>query len=140
MGADTDPEENARLTAGLFHLQQIPAGGSFSLRLEALLYPDGVWEVPANSGTEGGGTDGRYALSPFPEVTWSPSESVALFGRVLVSPIDRSALWITGAEWNIYEGLTLGSFLTLQSGEVSDGYGFHREGGASLTASVRSVF
>jgi hypothetical protein len=119
-----------------------------SFRLEGLLYPDGEWqelseeEILARSAAEEstGDSPTRYALSLFPEISWSPSESVALFGRVLVSPIDLSALWIAGSEWNIYEGLTLGAYLSVQSGGELDTYGFDRTGGAAVTTSVRYVF
>lgn len=150
LGPDYDPYEELRLTAGALHQLRYGVGSLLSFRLEALVYPDGDWRelseeeilstTAAGSG-EGPGSGGPgYAISLFPEVSWSPSESVSVFGRVLVSPIDLSALWIAGSDWNIYEGLTLGAYLAAQSGESLDTYGFERRGGASLTTSVRYVF
>ena len=148
LGPGPDPYEAMRLSAGTLHQLRYGAGSVLSFRLEGLLYPDGEWqelseeEILDRAAAEGstGGSPARYALSLFPEISWSPSESVALFGRVLVSPIDFSALWIAGSEWNIYEGLTLGTYLSVQSGGELDTYGFDQTGGAAVTTSVRYVF
>lgn len=118
--------DELRFTGGLFHQQRYGSVSAFSLRLEALFEP--------------GSGEAADELSFFPEITWSPSDSVALFGRVLVATVDPSALWIAGGEWNIYQGLTLGSYVTVQSGSSSDRYGFDRFGGASITSSVRYLF
>lgn len=151
IGPGYDPYEQLRISAGALHQHRYGGGSLLSFRLEALVYPDKEWEerseeellaAAAGAATEEGveGATDRYALSLFPEITWSPSESVALFGRVLVSPIDGSALWILGTDWNIYEGLTLGTYASVQSGGKLDTYGFERSGGATLTTSVRYLF
>lgn len=154
LGPNDDLYEELRVTAGVLHQHRYGVGSLLSLRLEALVYPDGEWEelsdaqiVSASAASDGAAADGtaygrgvRYGVALFPEVSWSPSESVALFARVLLSPIDRSALWIAGSDWNIYEGLTLGAYLSVQSGEDLDTYGFNRPGGVALTSSVRYLF
>lgn len=125
-GDGVDPYEELRITGGLFHQHRYGTSSAITLRLEALVDPE--------SG------DGEQELSLFPEVTWSPSESVVLFARAVVAARDPSAIWITGGEWNIYQGLTLGSYLTVQSGGPGDRYGFDRPGGAALTTNVRYLF
>jgi len=143
IGPDVDDYEKVRITVGGLQQYRYGVGGSVSLRVEALVFPDGEWEELEDAAVADGGSSDhsrRYGLSFFPEIVWNPSESVTLFSRVIVSPIDVSALWIAGSGWNIYEGLTLSAYLSLQSGKKTDTYGFDREGGASLTTSVKYVF
>lgn len=122
-GDGVDADEELRVTGGLFHQHRYGSISAITLRLEALFDPEIA--------------DGEQELSFFPEVTWSPSESVVLFARAVVAARDPSALWISGGEWNMYQGLTLGSYLTVQSGGAGDRYGFERPGGAAVTTTVR---
>ncbi|MFP4408859.1 MAG: hypothetical protein ACLFPW_10090 [Spirochaetaceae bacterium] len=148
LGPASDGYEELRVSAGALHQLRYGTGSALSFRLEGLIYPDGEWqelqeeEILAEAATEPSDEHRlpKYALYLFPEISWAPSESVALFGRVLVSPIELSALWIGGSEWNIYEGLSLGAYFSVQSGGELDTYGFDRSGGASLTTSVRYLF
>lgn len=148
LGPEYDAYEELRFTAGALHQLRYGVGSMISFRLEGLIYPNGEWEelseeeILSQATVAAGQSEQppRYAFSLFPEISWTPSESVALFGRVLFSPIDRSALWIAGSEWNMHEGLTLGAYLSVQSGEDLDTHGFDRSGGAALTTSVRYLF
>ncbi len=122
---------------GLFHLQRLSNAGSdsISFRLEGLLRPLGDWEAQ-----DGGGTDAEYALMLYPEVAWALDGSLTLLCRSVVSPIDLSALVTAGVNWNVYEGLTLLGYLSVQAGEDTDLYGLHKNGGLGLSAGVQYIF
>lgn len=136
-----DPMEELRITAGLFHQYRYTSSSLLTFRLESLIYPEGSWERldEAERAALAPGAP-RYALSLYPEITWAPVDSLAFFGRAVISVIDASALYIAGGEWSIYPRFTLSAYLALQGGDAGDTYGFDRPGGASFTTSVRYLF
>lgn len=134
-GASCEPA----ISFGLFHLQRLSNAGSdsISFRLDGLLRPLGDWEAQDSSRTN---ADPEYALMLYPEIAWAPDQSLTLLCRSVVSPIDLSALVTAGVNWNVYEGLKLLGYLSLQAGEKTDLYSLRKDGGLGLTAGVQYIF
>jgi hypothetical protein len=103
-----------RISAGMFHMVNLGLNRSLSFRLEAAVRPGADWEEIPD------GAD--YALVLFPEISFSPSDTVSLELRSLISPVDLSALNLFGVSWNIYQGLTIFSYLSLPAGDGNDQY------------------
>lgn len=130
-GAAEAAREEAAASFGLLHIEEGASGQSLTLRIEGLVRPWKQWsEIDA----------GPYGLELFGEVIWQPAQSLQLYLRQVASPIDTSGLFVPGAAWMPYDGLTLSLFAALQAGEVSDVYGWERAGGATLATSIRYVY
>ena len=145
--------EEAAASFGLLHIEEGASGQSLTLRVEALVRPWKEWEETGPRGadaTAGGGgagptvptavNAGPYGLELFGEVVWQLAQSLQFYLRQVASPIDASGLFVPGAAWMPYDGLTLSLFAALQAGEVSDVYGWERAGGATLATSIRYVY
>lgn len=149
------------LSGGLFHLFDLRRGAALSGRLEFLLLPGGRWRpapggltpvplppsevigqrVERASPAEVTATfASRYGLYLFPEVDYSPSESVHLLLRALVSPVDRSASLIGGAGWNVYQGLTLSGYLFSMAGADTATFGWNQPGGLGVAIGAEMIF
>jgi len=132
---DTDWEQwddYLGVSAGLFHMINLGLNRSLSFRLEGALRPGGDWEeIP-------GGAD--YALVLFPELSFSPGDTVSLQLRSLISPVDRSALNLFSVSWNIYQGLTIFSYLSLPAGDGNDQYRWDQDLLTSWTAGLEFVY
>lgn len=129
----SDAFANLAVSIGLLHIAQFTGGSSLSLRLEALLRPDAYWSEQAEAGTD-------YGISLFPEVVWSPVQSVNIYLRSVVSPVDLSAMIIPGLSWSIYDGFTFNAFATVMAGEIHDAYGLGQTGGVQLATSVSFIY
>ncbi len=123
LGPNADGYERLRISAGALHQLRQGTDGTLSFRLETLVYPDD--------------TD---TLSLYPEISWSPTQSTSFFYRMLIAPVDVSALSIIGAQWSVYQGFTLAGYLTVQGGDQGDTYSFDRPGGVAVTTSVTYVY
>jgi hypothetical protein len=136
-GAGCEPA----ISFGLFHLQRLSSAGadSMSFRLEGLLRPLGDWVAQDSSITDADSYT-EYALMLYPEVAWALDRSLTLLCRSVVSPIDLSALITVGVNWNVYEGLKLLGYLSVQAGEQDDLYGLRKDGGLGLAAGVQYIF
>jgi hypothetical protein len=121
------------VSAGLFHLVNIGPSRSLSFRLEAAIRPGAEWnEAP---GTE------DYALFLFPEIAFAPSDTLSLQLRSVASPLDGSALVMVGADWNVYQGLSLLSYATLMAGEREEDYfRLDKEGSVTWTAGLEFIY
>ena len=125
-------DEYLGISAGMFHLINLGLNRSLSFRLEAAVRPGGDWqEIP-------GGAD--YGLVLFPEVAFSPTDTVSLQLRSLISPVDRSALNLFSASWNIYQGLTIFSHLSVPIGDVNDLYRWDQDNLSSWTAGLEFIY
>ncbi len=127
--------ESLHLSWGIYHMQDLLHGTSLFFRLEGLFIPDASWSEK-NSSTE----DVEYALMLYPEISWSVNDSLSLILRNIVSPVDLSALITAGINWNIYEGLKVLSFMTVQAGETTDIYGWNKPGGIGVTAGFQFTY
>jgi hypothetical protein len=137
------------LSVGLFTLRQLGRGRVLSARLEAAVRPGARWR-------EAGGLDavslydydaqaaGRqppeYGLYLFPELSFSPSETLSLQARALISPLDGSALSMVGVAWNLYQGLELFTYLSLMGGDPNDLYAWAQDMGAAWIWGLEFVY
>jgi hypothetical protein len=125
-------DEYLGISAGMFHMINLGLNRSLSFRLEGSLRPGADWkEIP-------GGAD--YALVLFPELSFSPNDTVSLQLRSLISPVDRSALNLFSVSWNIYQGLTIFSYLSLPAGDGNDLYQWDQDRLTSWTAGLEFVY
>jgi hypothetical protein len=63
-----------------------------------------------------------YGIDLFPEIAFSPTDTLSLQLRSLISPVDLSALTLLSVSWNIYQGLTIFSHLSIPVGDGNDLY------------------
>jgi hypothetical protein len=121
------------VSAGIFHLVNLGPSRTLSFRLEAAVRPGEPWaESPGTS---------DYALFLFPELVFAPNDTLSLQLRSFVSPVDGSALIMTGADWNVYQGLSLFSYATVMAGEWGeDTFSLDQEGAVSWTAGLEFIY
>jgi len=125
-------DEWLAISAGLFHFADLGGSASLSFRLEAAIRPGSGWSETA------GGVD--YGIFLFPEIAFSPSDTLSLKLRTLLSPVDLSALIVAGVSWNIYQGLDLFNYLSLMAGDSDDLYSWGGYAGRSWTAGLEFVY
>lgn len=125
-------DEWLAVSAGLFHFVNLGGSKSLSFRLEAAIHPGADWIE--NSG----GVD--YGIFLFPEIAFSPSDTLSLQLRTLVSPVDLSALTVAGVNWNVYQGLDVFSYLSLMTGDSDDLYSWDGYAGLSWTTGLEFVY
>ncbi|MBN1836699.1 MAG: hypothetical protein JW820_12665, partial [Spirochaetales bacterium] len=119
------------LSAGAFSLHNLRGGRSLSLRLEAAVRPGMRWQevegaeaVALNDAAAraAGAIPPEYGLYLFPEIAFSPNDTLSLQLRALISPLDGSALSMAGGSWSVYQGLSLFSYLSIMGGDANDLY------------------
>ena len=142
-GADADWEDSWNITFGLFHLQEVNRINTLSFRIESLWFPYQKWE-------EQDSRNSLYGVFLYPEVTWQRGDAVTFSLQSVLSPLDLSAMITAGAWWNIYQGLTLQTYLSGFTGEESDTFAWDRGdqwipgedvvNGISLMTGVRYTF
>jgi hypothetical protein len=125
------------LSAGIFRLVNMRAGGSLSVRVEAGIRPGARWAAPASAPADG---ETGYGLYLFPELTYAPRDNISWQLRALVSPVDGSAWVLGGVSWNVYQGLTVLANLACQAGEEDDTYSWQGERGAAFTAGLEYIY
>jgi hypothetical protein len=125
-------DEWLALSAGLFHFVNLGGSRSLSFRLEAAIHPGADW-IETSSGTD-------YGISLFPEIAFSPSDTLSLQLRILVSPVDLSGFIMTGVTWNVYQGLDVFSYLSLMAGDANDLYSLASYGSVSWTTGLEFVY
>ena len=133
---DTEQIEDLepKISLGLFHVISFENDSSLSFRLEGLVKPDALWEE------QDADDDTEYGLMIFPELIWKPIESVGVFFRSVVSPIDLSSLFSLGVDWNVYSGLNIINNISIQAGEETDILRFNRDGGFAFTSGLRFIY
>ncbi len=125
-------DEWLALSAGLFHFVSLGGSRSLSFRLEAAIRPGADW-IETSSGRD-------YGIFLFPEIAFSPSDTLSLQLRTLVSPVDLSAVAVAGVNWNIYQGLDVFSYLSLMTGDSDDLYSWDGYAGQSWTTGLEFVY
>jgi hypothetical protein len=137
------------LSAGAFFLQSLPGGRLLSLRLEAAVFPgmrwreaEGAQAIPLNDSEalEAGDLPPEYGLYLFPEVLFSPTDTLSLQARSLISPLDASALFLVGVSWNVYQGLSLFSYLSAMAGDADDLYAWEQDGSMAWIWGLEFVY
>lgn len=136
--------KNLRISAGIFHLKSFSSGSSLSLRIEGLIRPQSSWK-PVSHLVEydQAGTPiipPEYGILLYPEITYSPINSISLLLRSVLSPVDRSALLTAGTNWHINQGLHFLFYATVEAGEKEDLFTWDKAGSASLMAGFRLTF
>jgi hypothetical protein len=120
------------ISAGVFHLINLGANRTLSFRLEGAVHPGADWTETA---------DGKdYGLLLFPEVAFSPSDTLSLQLRSIISPVDLSMLSFFSVNWNIYQGLTIFNHLSVPVGEVDDLYQWDQDYLSSWTVGLEFVY
>lgn len=127
----SDLKQSFKISWGLFHLQSFISGDIVSFRLEGLVKPHASWKEKDAE---------EYGLMLYPEIAWSPGKTLTFLFRSIVSPIDCSALITTGMYWNIYEGLKILNFLSVQAGETTDIYGWRKPGGIAFSSGFQFIY
>ena len=126
-------DEWVGISAGVFHLINLGLNRTLSFRLEAAIRPGAEWEEAS------GGTD--YGLFLFPEIAFSPTDTLSLQLRSFVSPVDLSARSMVGVSWNVYQGLDVFSYLTFMAGEwKKDTYSLDQKESVSLITGLEFVY
>jgi hypothetical protein len=137
------------LSAGVYTLRRLGRGRVLSARLEAAIRPGALWSEAGGQqavalydyGAQAAGRQPpQYGLYLFPELSFSPADTLSLQARALISPIDLSALSMVGASWNIYQGLTLFSYLSLMGGDPNDLYAWAQDMGAAWIGGLEFVY
>ena len=132
-------KESFALSCGFFNIVGLEGDASLNLRLESGIFPFGEWEewdveeelIPLTS---------PYGIYIFPEIVYSPNQTMSLQLRSLISPLDLSGIVISGMNWNMYQGFTLGFMATAMFGDEDDLFGWERDSGAAFIISLEYVF
>jgi len=142
-------EDYLRISAGLFHLVNLGLNRTLSFRLEAAVRPGERWQEA--TGTEAKGIlewenvppdppPPVYGIDLFPEVAFSPTDTLSLQLRSLISPVDLSALNFFSVSWNIYQGLTIFSHLSLPVGDGNDLFQWDQDTLSSWTVGLEFIY
>ena len=126
-------DERTTFSVGAYHRESFTPDLSLDARLEALIRPGASWDDEENP-------DAEYAVTVYPEFVVSPSRTVSLIGRSIISPIDRSARVSAGVNWNVFGGFDMLSFADVEIGNKDSVFSWEREGAAALTSGVRYRF
>jgi hypothetical protein len=120
------------LSAGLFHLIGLPLDRSLSVRLEAGIRPGLSWrESPGGS---------AYGIYLFPELVFTPSNTLSLQLRCLFSPVDLSALTAASVSWNVYQGLTVLGHFSFMAGDKDDLYAWNRDFAVACSLGLEFIY
>jgi hypothetical protein len=120
------------ISAGLFHLVNLGLNRTLSFRLEAAIHPGADWKEMA------AGRD--YGLFLFPEVAFSPTDTLSLQLRSLISPVDLSTFNFLSVSWNIYQGLNIFSNLSIPIGDGDDQYQWDQDLLTAWTVGMEFVY
>jgi len=101
------------ISGGLFHSFYFSGDRTLALRLEFLSRPLGSW---AFKGQE----DATCTLLLYPELVYTPTSSLSLSLRTILSPLDLSMNTTVGAVWSVFEGFSLVGSLSAPFGQSSD--------------------
>lgn len=131
--AGEDIARGLDISFGLFHLQPLEGDASISFRLEGLVQPGQSWKETTSTTEE-------YGILLYPEIAWTPITSLNLSLRSIFSPVDLSAVIITGVDWNVHQGFHILGYATQQIGELTDRFGIAQDGGVQFSAGCRFIY
>ena len=109
----SDIQKSWMISGGLFHMQYLDGDRNLSLRLEMLSRPFGTWKFESQS-------EASCALLLYPEVVYSPTNTLSFSLRAILSPLDPSTLLSAGASWSVFEGFRLVANIAAPFGESGD--------------------
>ena len=125
--------ERTTFSAGGYNHFRLGFDTTLDARLEALVRPGGDWEDQSDPHAD-------YGLTLYPELILTPSRTVSLVLRSVVSPIDRSALTSAGVNWNVFGGFNMVAFAGVQTGDDTAVFSWQRPGAATLTTGFTYSF
>ncbi len=131
-----DPDnawERTTFSVGGYNHFRLGYDTTLDARLEALIRPGAEWEDQSNPHAD-------YGLTFYPELILTPSRTVSLVLRSVVSPIDRSALTSAGMNWNVFGGFNMVAFAGVQTGDDAAVFSWKRPGAATLTTGFTYSF
>jgi hypothetical protein len=130
------------ISAGMFHLINLGLNRTLSFRLEAAIRPGQRWQEATGAEAIGAHEEDPpvYGIELFPEIAFSPTDTVSLQLRSLISPVDLSTLNLFGVSWNIYQGLTIFSYLSLPVGDGNDLYRWNQDRLSFWTAGLEFIY
>lgn len=124
------------ISAGVSYIHSISSDSSLSFRLETLWTPFGFWNTPDQT-TQIESPGRGLALMLYPEISYSPISTLNLFVRSMISPIDASAMFSMGVDWNVYKGLNIMAFANFNGGDEKATFAWDRgEAGAMASSST----
>lgn len=106
-------KETWMISGGLYHLMTLSGDRNLGLRLEFLSRPFGNWSWESQN-------DSNCALLLYPEVTYSPSNSLTYRFQSIISPLDGSLNVTGGVSWSVFEGFSLSAYLSSGFGDTTD--------------------
>ncbi|MDC7226359.1 MAG: hypothetical protein PQJ61_06315 [Spirochaetales bacterium] len=116
-------KDELNISGGLFYLASLNSISSMTFRLEALYRPFYSWEEESWISVS---EQPEYALVLYPEVGYTPTDSVSLTLRSVWSPVDASAMITAGAGWNVFEGFDLSCYAVFNAGDPDDSFAWNR--------------
>ena len=123
-GEIEDPfKDSFNLSAGLFHMVSLNSISMLTFRLEGLYRPFMGWEEETRAS---GDEPPVYALLLYPEISYSPIDTINISTRTIWSPVDNSALITAGAGWNVFEGFDLNFFALFNAGDPDDNFSWDK--------------
>jgi hypothetical protein len=133
-------KENFTISCGFYNIIGLDDDSSLNLRLETGLFPFGEWEEwdPEIEGSPF--PLAPYGIFVYPEIVYSPNQTLSFQLRSIVSPVDVSGMVIAGMNWELYQGFSLGCMATVMFGDADDLFGWERDGDAALMINVEYVF
>lgn len=115
------------VTGGFFHSIYFSGDRTLTLRLEFLSRPLERWAFE-------GQDDATCTLLLYPELVYTPTSSLSLSLRSILSPLDLSMNTTVGASWSVFEGFSLVGFLSAPFGQSSDL--FNWEGSQTISLAI----
>lgn len=136
-----DLTESLTATAGAFDDVSFSADRTLSWQLELLVRPYASFD-PAAEDAADGATNGAadYGLFLYPGLSFVPRRGLSLSLSSVLSPVDLSARSSLAASWNIYESLTLLSYVSVAAGESGDVFSTDAPAGVSFALGLRYVY
>ncbi|MBI9098505.1 MAG: hypothetical protein JEY91_08495 [Spirochaetaceae bacterium] len=124
-GADGDNleavvKDTFNISMGLFHVQEVGYDNNISFRLESVILPFLNWK-------EDDGEAGSYAMLIYPEIALALGQNISISLRSIISPIDLSAMFMTGFSWNVFEGFNLLANVIVNAGDGNDTFSWSKD-------------
>jgi hypothetical protein len=130
-------KDTFNISFGLFHMMEAGYDNSITLRLESVILPYFNW-------TEEDGEAGSYAMLIYPEVSLGLGSTISLSIRSIISPIELSAQVTTGFSWNVFEGFSLLTFVTVNAGDGNDTFAWEPSAdsvdGISIMTGIKYIY
>lgn len=129
---------NSTISFGFFHKQDVSdEGAAMTFRLEGLVKPTGIWEEDNNSSET---TPKNYGLMLYPEITFTPEDTVSTLFRAIISPIDGSAQLTGGLSWKVFQGFSLLNFVSVTVGDDNDIYQWNKDKAVTAIFGAQYVY